>query len=84
MAGFGCPPRMPKLTGLEVLRQIPDSAKLPVCLLTSSKRERQSIERHFAPKKACYLTKPIDREGLLDCFRSHEQLRRVAELLVEE
>ena len=74
---------MPKLTGLEVLRQIPDSAELPVCLLTSSVRERQSVEQLFAPKKACYLTKPIDQKGLLDCFRSHDRLRHVAELLVK-
>lgn len=70
---------MPKLTGLEVLRQIPDSAQLPVCMLTSSNRERHSIEQHFAPKKVCYIQKPIDREHLLACFRSHDRLRRIAD-----
>jgi CheY-like chemotaxis protein len=63
---------MPKLTGLEVLRQIPDSAELPVCVLTSSDSERQSIEQHFAPKKVSYLSKPVDEEQLLQCLRSHE------------
>jgi CheY-like chemotaxis protein len=72
---------MPKLTGLEVLRLIPNSAELPVCMLTSSENERRSIEQHFAPKKICYLTKPIDREHLLECFQSHEQMRPIAELL---
>jgi CheY-like chemotaxis protein len=72
---------MPKLTGLEVLREIPDSAELPVCMLTSSERERRSIEQHFAPKKICYLTKPIDREHLLECFQSHEQMWPVARRL---
>jgi CheY-like chemotaxis protein len=72
---------MPKFTGLEVLRLIPNSAELPVCLLTSSLRERRSIEEHFAPKKICYLTKPVDEENLIECFRSHDHLRSVAERL---
>jgi len=72
---------MPKLTGMEVLRQIPNSAELPVCVLTSSERERRLIEQHFAPRKICYLTKPLDGEHLLECFRSHEQMRSVAERL---
>ena len=72
---------MPKLTGIEVLRQIPNSAELPVCVLTSSERERQLIDEHFAPRKICYLTKPIDRKRLIECFRSHEQMRPLAERL---
>ena len=71
---------MPKLTGLEVLRQIPDSEELPICVLTSSQRERELIEQHFAPKKVSYLTKPVDGKQLLQCFRSH--LRPVVEKLV--
>ena len=82
-----CPPaqvifldmNMPKLTGLEVLRQIPNSAELPVCVLTSSERERQEIEKHFTPKKVSYLTKPVDQKQLLKCFQSHPHLRRIAE-----
>jgi CheY-like chemotaxis protein len=72
---------MPKLTGLEVLRQIPDSAELPVCILTSSQSERQSIEQHFAPRRVSYLSKPVDRDQLLQCFRSHDNLRAVVEYL---
>jgi CheY-like chemotaxis protein len=75
---------MPKLTGLEVLREIPDSAELPVCVLTSSQRERNLIEQHFAPKKVSYLTKPVDAEQLLDCFRCHDHLRPVAEQLAKQ
>ncbi len=70
---------MPKLTGLEVLQQIPDSAELPVCVLTSSDHERQLIEKHFAPKKVSYLTKPVNPTQLLQCFRSHTHLRTVIE-----
>ncbi len=74
---------MPKLTGLEVLREIPGSAQLPVCVLTSSQRERQLVERHFAPKKVSYLRKPVDAQQLLDCMRCHDHLRPVAEQLVK-
>jgi CheY-like chemotaxis protein len=62
---------LPKLTGLEVLREVPDSAELPVCILTSSQRERPLINQHFFPKKVSYLTKPIDRGQLMECFRGH-------------
>ena len=72
---------MPKLTGLEVLRQIPNSADLPVCLLTSSERERLLIEQHFAPKRVSYLTKPVDGTQLIQCLRSHDHLRPVVEKL---
>lgn len=72
---------MPKLTGLEVLRQIPDSAELPVCILTSSQRERQAIKDHFAPRRVSYLRKPVDGEQLLECLRSHDQLRALAKRL---
>ena len=72
---------LPKLTGLEVLREIPGSQELPVCLLTDSKRGRQTIDLHFAPKTVCYLTKPIDTDRLLECFRFHEHLRPIAERL---
>jgi two-component system, chemotaxis family, response regulator Rcp1 len=72
---------MPKLSGLEVLRQIPDSADLPVCVLTSSERERQSIDEHFAPRKICYLAKPVNEKRLLACFLSHHLLWPIAERL---
>jgi CheY-like chemotaxis protein len=72
---------MPKLSGLDVLRQVPDSAELPICLLTSSQSERDLIERHFAPKKVSYLSKPVDDEQFLECIRSHDQLRGLATLL---
>jgi two-component system, chemotaxis family, response regulator Rcp1 len=72
---------MPKLSGLEVLRAIPDSADLPVCMLTRSEREERLIEEHFAPRKVSYLTKPIDGEKLIECLRCHDHLRPVADQL---
>jgi CheY-like chemotaxis protein len=38
---------MPKLSGLEVLRGTPDSAELPVFILTNSQRERKLVEQHL-------------------------------------
>ncbi|MDP9112783.1 MAG: response regulator [Acidobacteriota bacterium] len=72
---------MPKLSGLEVLQQIPGSAQMCVCVLTSSERERRLVEEHFAPKKISYLIKPIDREQVLKCLKSYDQLRPIAQQL---
>ena len=74
---------MPKLTGLEVLHEVPDSAELPVCVLTSSERERQLIDQHFAPRKICYMSKPVDKKHLLACLLSHHKLRPIAERLAK-
>ena len=71
--------QMPKLTGLEVLREIPYSGELPVCMLTSSEREKELIKKHFAPKQISYLMKPVDGEHLVECLRCYDHLRPVAE-----
>ena len=74
---------MPKLTGLEVLQEIPDSAELPVCILTSSDREEQLVADHFAPKKVSYLRKTLDGEQLISCMRCHDHLRPLAQQLAK-
>ena len=74
---------MPKLTGMEVLREIADSAELLVCILTSSDRERQLVAEHFAPKKVSYLRKPIDGAQLTSCMRCHDHLRPLAQQLAK-
>ena len=38
---------LPMFDGLEVLRKVPGSALLPVCMLTSSERERGLMAAHF-------------------------------------
>jgi len=70
---------MPKLTGLEVLQTVPDSKDLPVCIVTSSEREKQLVEKHFSPKKVGYFTKPLDGEKLIECFRCYDHLRPIAD-----
>jgi hypothetical protein len=54
---------MPKLTGLEVLRSIPDSDELPVCILTNSPRDRELVEQHFAPKESLLPDQTLRRLG---------------------
>ena len=70
---------LPKLTGIEVLQSVPAAAKLPVCFVTGSQIERRFVLNHFAPAVVSYLTKPVDRDKMLNCLRAYEGLRPVAE-----
>ncbi len=54
---------LPKFDGLEVLRRVPESAKLPICILSSSELEKDAVSAHFQ-NRACYLKKPLSSEGL--------------------
>jgi CheY-like chemotaxis protein len=38
---------LPKLSGIDVLRQVPNAHKLPICVVTSSESERQIFRREF-------------------------------------
>jgi CheY-like chemotaxis protein len=71
---------LPKFDALDVLRKVPDSAQLPVCLLTSSDLEQELISRHFG-KPTAYLIKPLSAEKLICCLRSHEDLRPIADTI---
>ena len=72
---------MPMLTGLEVLRQVPNAHKLPVCVLTGSNAERELFRKEFGIGSSNYLTKPLNRESLLACLRGHRHLQALAEAL---
>jgi CheY-like chemotaxis protein len=72
---------MPMLTGLEVLRQVPDAHKLPICVLTGSNAERELFRKEFGIGSSNYLTKPLTREGLVGCLRCHKHLQELAEVL---
>jgi DNA-binding response OmpR family regulator len=69
---------LPKFGALEILDRVPNSASLPVCMLTSSDVEKKSMVRHFG-KPICYLIKPLSNEKLLACLRSHSSLAKFAE-----
>ena len=54
--------KLPKVDGLEVLRQIrenPATADIPVVLLTSSAEERD-VDRAYSLKANSYIVKPVD------------------------
>jgi len=57
--------KLPKVDGLEVLRQIKDDARtksIPVVVLTSS-REEPDIERAYTLGANSYIVKPVDFEA---------------------
>ncbi|MCU1334882.1 MAG: response regulator [Bryobacterales bacterium] len=72
---------LPKLTGVEVLRQVPGSDKMPFCIVTGSEAERELLNREFGIRRIAYLVKPVNRMKLLNCFRCYDHLRPLAEAL---
>src|SRR6266404_8356670 len=72
---------LPRLTGIEVLRALPQPDKLPICILTSSAMEREFVQRHFGLNGMAYMVKPVTREKLLACLRVYEHLRPIADEL---
>jgi CheY-like chemotaxis protein len=60
--------KMPRVDGLEVLREIksdPDLRTIPVVVLTSS-REEADIARSYALGVNAYVVKPVDSEQFID------------------
>jgi CheY-like chemotaxis protein len=72
---------LPKLTGIEVLRQVPGSDRLPFCIVTGSETEREILSREFGIRRIAYLVKPVDRMKILNCFRCYAHLRDLADKL---
>ena len=63
--------KLPKLTGLEVLRRIranKHTRLLPVIMLTSSKEEQDLIESYQSGANS-YISKPIDYDEFLEAVR---------------
>jgi CheY-like chemotaxis protein len=60
---------LPKLSGIEVLRQVPGSNTMPFCI--ASLRSDESL----------IWVKPVDRMKILNCFRCYAHLRPFAEAL---
>lgn len=63
--------KMPKIDGLEVLRQIKSDASLrtiPVVVLTSSREERDLMEGYALGVNA-YVVKPVDFAQFVDCVK---------------
>ncbi len=63
--------RMPKVDGVEVLRQIkadPELRKLPVTMITTTDDPRE-VERCHALGCSNYVTKPVDYEKFVEAVR---------------
>ena len=65
---------LPKLDGLEILRRVPNSERMPICVLTGSDAERALVRAHFGGAMN-YFVKPITPEMLLDILICYPQLR---------
>jgi|SRR5690242_2252314 len=72
---------LPKLTGIEVLRQVPGSDRMPFCIVTGSEAERGILGREFGIRRIAYLVKPVDRMKILNCFRCYPHLTDLADKL---
>ncbi|HEY3901783.1 MAG TPA: response regulator [Chthoniobacter sp.] len=63
--------KMPRVDGLEVLRQIkadPEMKKIPVVMLTSS-REEQDLVRSYELGVNAYVVKPVNFQQFMDSVR---------------
>lgn len=63
--------RMPKVDGVEVLRQIkedPDLSKMPVIMLTTTD-DPQEIEKCHKLGCSAYVTKPVDYDNFTDAMK---------------
>ncbi len=64
--------KLPKVDGLEVLRQIkadPQTRKIPVVVLTSSREERDVVESYSLGVNS-YILKPVDFQQFTEAVRT--------------
>jgi CheY-like chemotaxis protein len=63
--------KMPKVDGLEVLRQVkqdPELKRVPVVMMTSS-REEQDLVKSYALGANAYVVKPVDFQQFVDSIK---------------
>jgi len=63
--------KMPKVSGLEVLKQIksdPNLRKIPAIILTSSREEKDLVEGYSLGANA-YVVKPVDLQEFIDAVK---------------
>jgi CheY-like chemotaxis protein len=74
--------RLPKMGGLEVLKEIRDSEEfhyLPVIMFTASESERDQLKAYELLANA-YVVKPMDFESLSEAVRSINSFWQLAEV----
>ena len=73
---------MPRMNGIEFLKTVkhdPNTKKIPVVILTTSKAERD-IEASFALGAAGYIVKPVDYRAFTEAVITIERYWRLSEL----
>lgn len=65
---------LPKLDGIEVLREVPGADRLPVCVLAGSEDDRQVFQEEFAISDSDYVLKPVDQAKLAGSSCCRENL----------
>ena len=77
---------MPRLDGVEVLRQIKQdekTAKLPVIMLTTTDDPRE-VERCYGLGCSVYITKPVEYEAFVEAVRRLGLLLQIVEVPPED
>jgi len=65
---------LPRLSGMEVLAEIkqdPDLRRIPVVIMTSSRRE-EDLLKAYGHHANCYVTKPVDGDKFIGAVRKIE------------
>jgi len=72
---------LPRLSGLQVLHDVPGFERLPVCLVTGTPIDRSRLKRLFRIQKLNCIAKPVDSNKLRACLRAFTHLRRIVDAL---
>ena len=65
---------LPKLDALEVLREIPDAGRLPICVVTSSEADCKRFREEFGIEDSNLVLKPMDHASLVGSACCRENL----------
>ena len=65
---------LPKLDGIEILRKVPHAQELPICVVTSSDKERPVFRDEFGIQDSNYLIKPVNPHDIRQCPRVREYI----------
>ncbi len=72
---------MPRLTAMEILQELPDVKALPYCVITGSATERDQWVNELGLLPHCYILKPLTQAKLVECLRTYDSLRPVADAI---
>lgn len=65
---------LPKRDGLDVLREIPNAGRLPICVVTSSEADRKRFREEFGIEDSNFVLKPLDHTSLVGSSCCRENL----------